>query len=242
MDVKRFQEELAALLMEEPARRSFARDREGHAKRASLKGKEARILAGLDADDVGYFASRREIDRRGMLRADLPRSFDVLDEQGRVLLYFRAFPYALEDPLAEAKRFARWAKQAARKGQVPALLADLATFERAHLAVRSARPRAARASARPRRVPGLVLLQLQHDLGEEPPAPRPCSVVLVPTPSGVEAGEVDALTWHVLRAADGKRTVAQVAALAARRAGAAPAKAGAAVRRLAREGFLSPLE
>jgi len=238
MDLKRLQEQVAALLMEEPARRSFARDPKAHVRRTGLKGKEARILAGLDADDVAYFASRREIDRRGMLRADMPDSFDRLDAEGRVLLYFRAFPYALEDPLRESARFARWARQAARKGQVSALLADTAAFEAALLRARTLAYRPPRPSARPRRAPGLRLLALSHDLSDG--TARRCLVAIVPTARGVEAGEVDALTWHVLRAADGKRTFAQVAALAASKAGAPASRAGTTARRLAREGFLAP--
>ncbi|MCA1814342.1 MAG: hypothetical protein LC624_10405 [Halobacteriales archaeon] len=239
MDVKRFQEELAALLMEERARRSFAKDAKAHARKAGLKGKEARILAALDAGDVGYFASRREIDRRGMLRADLPQTCERLDEENRVLRYFRAHPYALEDPLAEAERVARWARQAARKGQVSVLLADTALFEATLLRARTASPKPARPSARPRRAPGLKLLRLAHDLSDG--AERPCHVAIAHGPHGVEAGEVDALAWHVLRAADGKRTSTQVAALAARQAAAPASKARTTLRRLAREGFLAPL-
>lgn len=246
MSLLKLQRELAALLIEEPARRAFAEAPRAYARRR-LAGKDAALLASLDPGDVGYFASRRRIDRLAALRVDVPRAAALLEGRGDHLRYFRAHPYALEDAVKEAARLARWAAQAARKGQVPPLAADLARYEAAHLALRARAPRPARPSAAPRRAPGLVLLALAHDLGpaladDGPPAApaRRCLVALHRTTDGVEAGEVRPLVWHLLKRADGRRSAASLARQAAEAAGTSAAAATRALRALRREGVLSP--
>jgi hypothetical protein len=244
VSLRKLQEELASLLLEEPSRRSFARGRTRHVRGRGLRGKEATLLASLDADDVAYFAARRAADRRSALAADLPRTYQALDEAGKLPAYFRAHPYALEDPLREAARAAGWCARP-EGARVPAWIADLAAFEHAHLALLAKPFRAARASRRPRRAPGVVLLRLGHDLA---PAlsrgrggrSRATYAALVRRPGDVEAGEIPALDFHVLRAADGRRTDAQVLAAAARRASATEPKARASLRRLQRDGWLCP--
>jgi hypothetical protein len=234
--------------LEEDARRAFAKDPEGWAHARGLRGAEARLLAGLDAGDVGYFASRRQIDRRAMLAADVPKAAARAIHEGALLAYFRAHPYAIEDPLREAARFAAWARQAARAGRLSAFAADLAAYEAAELRLRSLPARAAKPSARPRRAPRLRLLRFGHDLAPalrargvpREGAARPCFVVLARTPEGVEGGEVSPLVFHLLRAANGRRSDAEVARAAARLAGRPPAEAARVLAQLRREGALAP--
>lgn len=247
MSLLKLQRELAALLMEEPARRAFAEAPKRYAGKR-LHGKDAQLLASLDPADVGYFASRRAIDRRGALAMDLPRTTALLEEHGRLLPYFRDHPYAIEDPLREVRRAARWCKAAARKGTIPALAADLAAYEAAHNVLRTKPHRHAAPSTRPRRAPGVVLLDLGHDisvaLDEESPleAPaRPCFVLLHHGHDGIVAGEVPEVAWQVLRLANGRRTDEQLIAAAAKAAGVPRAKAARALAEGRREGVLAPV-
>lgn len=247
MTLLRLQRELAALLMEEPARQAFAAGKRRYARQRGLTGQDARLLASLDASDVGYFASRRAIDRRGALRLDLGRTTALLEQGDGLFRYFRAHPYALEDPVREARRLAAWAVQAARRGQVPALAADLARYEAADLALRGATPRAARPSRHPRRAPHVVLLRVGHDLEraleEDGPLEaevRPAQVVLWRGPDGVHGGEVPAVVAEVLRRADGRTSEAALVREAARASKATVARAKRALAELRKEGLLSP--
>lgn len=248
MTLLRLQRELAALLMEEPARRAFAAGRRRYARQRGLAGKDARLLASLDPGDVGYFAARRQIDRRSALRLDLPRATALLEREDHLLRYFRAHPYAFEDPLREAKRMARWAAQAARRGKVQALAADLARYEAADLALRAKPHRPAKPARRARRAPNLVRLSLGHDIAAalEEGAPfeaeaRPVHVVLWRGGEGVLGGEVAPVVAHLLRLANGRRTDAALVAGAARAAGVPAGRARRALAELRREGLLSPV-
>lgn len=247
MTLLKLQRELAALLMEEPARQAFAAGKRRYVRQRGLAGKDARLLASLDADDVGYFASRRAIDRRGALRLDLGRTTALLEQGDGLFRYFRACPYALEDPVKEAKRVAAWAVKAARKGQVPALVADLARYEAADLALRAAAPRTARPSRHPRRAPHVVLLRVGHDLapvldedGSLEAEARPAHVVLWRGPEGVHGGKVPPVVAELLRRADGRTPEAALVREAARASKTAVSGAKRALAELRKEGLLSP--
>lgn len=245
MSLLRLQRELAALLMEEPARRAFAAGKQRYARQRGLRGKEARLLASLDAGDVGYFASRRQLDRRSALRVDMTRTTALLEERDLLLRYFRAVPYALEDPVKEAKRVASWAVKAARKGHIPGLAADLARYEAADLALRARPHKAAKPSRHPRRAPGIVLLRLGHDIapalegGTFDVEARRCHVLVWRGPEEVKAGEMPAVVAHILRLADGKRPEARLVTAASRAAGLPPGPAKRALAELRAEGLVS---
>jgi len=249
VSLRSLQRALASVLLDDEARRRFAKDPEAFARRAGLEGRDAALLAGLDAGDVGYFASRRRIDRRAALRADMPLTVAAMEREKAVLRYFRAHPYALEDPLAEAARAAQWAQRAAKRGRASALAADAAAFEAAWLAVRSAPPDAPRKpSPRPRRGASAQVLRLRHDLGEAledaDPAKarrRVCWLVLRHGPDGPEAGEVPEVEARLLRGADGKRSAAALVASVARAARVPAEDARRGLEGLAQEALVSPL-
>lgn len=248
MGLLRIQQELAAILMEPPARAAFAKDPRGSLRARGLRGRDLDLLAGLIADDLAYFAERRNIDRLQALRADAPRAMRVLEVlPGRARPYFRACPYSLEDPVAETRRLAAWCKAAARQGEAPGLLADLAAFDSAALRLAGTRPPASRASKLPRRAPGVVLLTLSSSIapvlrGGDPAAarPGPSFMALHRTEDDVLWYALDALDHRLLRSARGQ--VAEGAWLKA--AAAATGRSVAAARRaqaeLARKGLLSP--
>ena len=248
MTLQRIQEELAAILMEPAARKAFAQDPRGSLKARGVKGRDLDLLAGLVADDLAYFAERRNIDRLQALRADAPRSTALLEAaHGRLNAYFRAFPYSLEDPLDETNRFARWCMGAAAEGTVPPVLPDLAAFDAAVLRLVRSKAKATKASDRPRRAPGVRILRLGHAIG---PAlrsgdaaqakPGPASIALHRTEDDVRWYGLTPLDEALLRTADGTRTPTAWLKMAATSAGTTVAKARKAARELVDDGLLAP--
>ncbi|MES2154384.1 MAG: hypothetical protein V4510_04540 [bacterium] len=156
MGLASVQQAVATLLMEDTVREAWVVNRSAFARKWRLAGRDARLVAGLDARDLTYFAAHRRIDRMAMLAAEMPRSARTLGERG-LGSYFQRHPYALEATAAETARFAAWAARHAK----PAV-ADLVRFEMAQARLRRARPRAAAASVHPTRAPGVVLLRLAH--------------------------------------------------------------------------------
>lgn len=230
------QRTLAALLMEEPARRAFAADPLAYARAAGLPPKDARLLASVDPDDLAYFATRRQVDRRVMLSADLPRSARLLGEPRAFLPYFRAHPYAFEDPLKEAARFAKWARRHA-----PADLADVALYEATVLRLAARPHRTARPSRHPKAVPGLALLRLGHLVhGRRPEPMEPACYVLVRTPDDVMWYRVAEVDLQLLDKAKGRLPEAAWLKAAAAEAGVSLAEARRSARELRAEGLFAP--
>jgi hypothetical protein len=248
MPLLKVQEELAAILMEPAARKAFRADPEGSLRSRGVRGRDLDLLAGLDADDLAYFAERRNIDRHQALRADAPRSVELLQSaHGRLNAYFRAHPYSLEDPKLETDRFARWCRDAARDGTVPAVLPDLARFEAAVLRLLGTKARTATPSARPRRAPGVRLLRLGHRLGPllrsgkaKDAEAGPATMALRRTPGDVRWNGLTELEAALLRAADGKHTEAAWLKAAAAATKSSLAQAQSAARDLRSEGLLAP--
>jgi hypothetical protein len=214
MALLRVQEALAAILMEPESRRAFAHDPRTALEAQGLAGRDLELLATLDADDLAYFAERRNIDRLQALRADAPRAMRLLETlPGRAKPYLRAFPYSLEDPLAETDRLARWSRAAATEGSVPAALADLAAFDAAALRLGALAPPKAKPSRRPSRASGVLLLRQETDIrrllaGDAPAhtAPRrPSFLALQRTEDDVLWHALDALEHELLRLADGRK-------------------------------------
>lgn len=242
------QEALAAILMQPAERKAFAADPRATLRGLGLKGKDLALLAGVDADDLAYFATRRNIDRHHALRSDAPLSVQLLEAtRGRVQAYFRAHPFALEDPRAETARFARWAAKAARDGTAPALLPDLARYEAAVLRLMGKPFRPTPPSAKPRRARGQAYLAAQHRLHEAlrsrgvPKAtPGATNVVVKLLADDVRWHVVTDLEAALLEAADGRRTEAQWLAAAAKAAGASVAQARVAAAGLRKDGLVAP--
>lgn len=225
------QSALAAILMEPEAMAAFRRDPQAYARRAGLAGAHSQILAGLPVEGAAYFASRRVIDRHHYLRADLPRCVAALDAgAGLAASYFADCPYAKEDPRAEVRQFAAWAKAAARSGRAPAALADLAAIEAAGMLLMDKEHAVAAPARRLTRAPGVVVLRLRHDpdglLGDEPlqAAAGRFTTVLVREPDDVEVYRLGAASAALLALADGKRTARQAVAAVAREHGARAAQ------------------
>lgn len=217
MSLLKIQEELAAILMEPQARKAFASDPRKALAARGLSGRDLDILASLDANDMAYFAERRNIDRLQALRADAPRSVPFLESlPGRAKPYFRAFPFSLEDPQAETDRFAQWCKGAAIDGGAPTLLADLAAFDATALRLTGQPPLKDRASTRPCASKNVVLLQLSNVLppvlrsGDPSDAVSGRSVLaLQRTHDDVLWHELDQLDFELVRLANGRRAEAQ---------------------------------
>jgi hypothetical protein len=242
----RIQQELAAILLEPEARKAFAKDPRGALKARGVKGRDLKLLAGLDPDDLAYFAQRREVDRAHALRADAPRAAALLETMG-LKAYFRAHPYALEDPRAETDRFARWCRTAAREGMAPPVAADLAVFDAAVLRMLADPARATRPSKWPRRAPGVRLLRLGHTIGpalrsgdHHDAKPGDATVALRRTPDDVYWQGLTPLEEALLRSADGKATEAAWLKGAATASQASVAAARKAARGLVRDGLLAP--
>ncbi len=232
------QTQLAGLLAQEDALRDFARDRRGFARATGLRGKDAILLAGLDAGGLAYFARRRRIDRTVMLRADMPRTVALLGERG-LAGYFRRHPFALESPVHEAKRLAAWL--APRPGAVG--LGDLARLEHAQLRVTKRAHRTARPTPYPKRSPGVILLTLQHRV--DTPLPRRSAqaafYAILRQADGVTWLRYGALENALMQSANGSRTEQAWLRFAARQAGRSARLAKQAAQALRREGLVAPL-
>jgi len=246
MSLLRLQEELAAILMEPHARKAFASDPRKTLSARGLSGRDLDLLAALDADDMAYFAERRNIDRLQALRADAPRSVPMLESlPGRVKPYFRACPFALEDPLAETDRFAQWCKAAAIDGGAPTLLADLAAFDATALRLSGRAPLTDRASTRPCTSKNVELLRLSNILppflrsGDPSDAVAGRSVLaLQRTHDDVLWHELDQLDLELLRLANGRRSEAQWITVASSAAKATKAETLHAAARLLEKGLV----
>ncbi|MHB1261623.1 MAG: hypothetical protein ACYC2H_07885 [Thermoplasmatota archaeon] len=267
MGLLRIQQELAAILMEPQARKAFAKDPHALLAARGIKGRDRTLLASLVPDDLAYFAERRNIDRLHALRADAPRATRLLESaHGRLnadgeltaassrqtplglSAYFRAYPYSLEDPVAETARFARWARGAARAGDVPALLPDLALFEATALRLLKAKAKAPRPSPRPRRAPGVRVLRMGHALGPAlgsgdaaKAGPGPAAMALRRTGDDVLWQGLSPLEAELLRTADGKRPEPSWVKTAAKACGASLPAVRKAARGLVADGYLAPL-
>jgi hypothetical protein len=246
MGLLRIQQELAAILLEADARKAFARDPRGSLKARGVRGRDLKLLASLDPDDLAYFAQRRDVDRIHALRADASRAVHLL-ETGGLKAYFRAHPYSLEDPRAETDRFARWCKAAAREGLGPPVLPDLAAFDAAVLRMLGEPARATRPSKWPRRAPGVRLLRLGHAIGpalrsgdHRKARPGAATMALRRTPDDVYWQGLTPLEEALLRSADGKATEAAWLKAAAAAGQSSLAAARTEARGLVRAGLLAP--
>jgi hypothetical protein len=213
MSLLQLQQELARLLMEPEARQSFARSPKAHLTQRGVKGSNFDLLASLVPDEIAYFAQRRNVDRHQALRADAPRAVAQLEaEHGRLNLYFREHPYALEDPLAETAVFARWTRRHARQGTVSHAVADLAAFEAAVLALYRKTYRPTPATTKPRRATGARLLRLQTNLAIQlrrtkgVTAMGPNWMALLRVEDDVRWFALSDVETHLLRRATGQRT------------------------------------
>lgn len=244
MTLARVQEELAALLMEPGRLDAFAADPKAYARKAGLKGKDADLFAGLPAEGARYFAQRRRIDRFAYLRGDLPHGVALLDREVGLAAYFGAHPYALEEPMKEVARFAKWSRAAARAGSIPAFVRDVVLVEAAAVLLMHAPHRVARRSVRPRRAPGVHLVRVAHDpehfLHDHAwtPAPGDFTVVLQRVPGDVENPVLKPAELDALRAATGRLTEAQLVARLVEK-GHAKARAQAALGRLRKWGLVA---
>lgn len=214
MPLQAMQEALALILMDGKQRLAFARDPHATLGHLGVKGRDARLLATVDANDLAYFATRRNIDRHQALRADAPLTMRLLEgTRGRVQAYFRAYPFSLEDPRQETARFAKWCRQAARDGTVPALAPDLARYDAGVLRLLAKAYRAPKPTTRPQRVPGLIRFQAAHRLqdalrsdGVPRARPGPVQVILQRTPDDIRWNVVTPLEATLVQLADGKRS------------------------------------
>lgn len=239
MTLARLQSELAALLMEPGRLEAFAADPKGYARKAGLRGRDAELLAGLPVEGARYFAERRRIDRFSHLRGDLPHGVALLEREAGVAAYFAAHPYAFEEPMKEVARFATWSRGAA----LPRWLKDVVAVEAAAVLLMHGPHRATKPGLRPRRAPGVRLVRVAHDpehfLHDHAWTPEPgaFTVVLQRTADDVENPVLKPAELDALKAADGRRTDAQVVAhLVAR--GHPKAKATAALAKLRRLGLV----
>lgn len=248
MGLRAQQQALAAILMQAEERKAFAADPRAALRRLGVRGKDADLLASLDADDLAYFATRRNVDRHQALRADAPITMRLLEAtRGRVQAYFRAHPFSLEDPRDELIRFARWCMHAARDGTVPALAPDLARYEAAVLRYATQEPKPVRASAKPKRTPQQVRFTAAHRIADAlradgvPTAPpATCHVVVHRAQDGVRWHVVTPLEACLIGAADGKRSEESWLRLAARESGATLADARRAAAGLRKDGLVAP--
>jgi hypothetical protein len=238
LSLEKIQAELAALLMEPGRLEAFEADPKAFVRKAGLTGKDADLLAGLPVAGARYFAERRRIDRFGYLRGDLPHGVALVDREVGLAAYFDAHPYAFEEPMKEVARFARWASAAARSGALPRLVADVVRFEATAVQVLHRPHRAAKPGKRPRRAPGVRILQLSHDpehfLHDHAwtPAPGRHMVALQRTADDVEARTLNPAELALLRAANGRRTEAALLKHVAAATGHTAAGLAKAMRRL----------
>lgn len=248
MPLQAMQEALALVLMDGTARQAFAKDPTGTLRRLGLKGNDVTLLSTVDANDLAYFATRRNIDRHQALRADAPLTMRLLEgTRGRVQAYFRAYPFSLEDPQKETARFAEWCKQAAKDGTVPALAPDLARYDAGVLRLLTRPYREAKPSARPKRVAGLIRFQAAHRLqdalrsdGVPKARPGPVHVILQRTPDDIRWNIVTPLEATLVALADGKRTEAQWLREAQQRHGGTRTAITKVAAQLRRDGLIAP--
>ncbi len=239
---------LATILMEGPRRKAFADDPRATLKALGLKGRDLDLLAAVDANDLAYFATRRNIDRHQALKADAPMTVALLEAtRGRLQAYFRAHPFSLEDPRRETERFAKWCAKAAQDGTVPALAPDLARYEAAVLRLLGRKGRMAKPSARPCRTPDQVRFVAAHRLhdalrGDGVPKAKAGKtfVVVRRVPGDVQWHVITRVEAVLVELADGKRTEAAWLRAAATRAGATVARAKAAAAGLRKDGLIAP--
>lgn len=248
MGLLQVQQALAAVLMQPAERKAFAQDPRGTLGKLGLKGRDLDLVAGLDVEDLAYFATRRNVDRHHALRADAPLSVRLLeDTRGRVQAYFRAYPFSLEDPVKETARFAKWARKAAQDGAAPALLPDLAAYEAAVLKLVGTAYKPSRPSRNPRRAAGQSYLAAEHRLHEAlrsrgtPKARTGAAFVVVKRlPDDVQWHVITDLEAALLDGADGKTPEAQWLAKAAKASGSTLASARQAAAGLWKDGLLAP--
>ncbi|MEA3142768.1 MAG: hypothetical protein QOG31_92 [Thermoplasmata archaeon] len=240
MTLARLQAELAALLMEPGRLEAFEADPKGYVRKAGLAGRDADLLAGLPVEGARYFAERRRIDRFSHLRGDLPHSVAMLEREAGVAAYFAAHPYAFEEPMKEVARFAKWSRGAS----LPRILRDVVAVEAAAVLLMHGPRRAAKPGARLRRAPGVRLVRVAHDpehfLHDHAWTPEPgaFTVVLQRTADDVENPVLKPAELDALKAANGRRTDAQIVAhLLAK--GHPKAKARAALARLCKLGLVA---
>lgn len=248
MGLLEVQQALAAVLMQPAERKAFAQAPRDTLRKMGLKGRDLDLVAGLDADDLAYFATRRNIDRHHALRADAPLSVRLLeDTRGRVQAYFRAHPFSLEDPVQETARFARWARQAAKDGTAPALLPDLAAYEAAALKLMGTACKPTRPSRNPKRAGGQTYLMVAHLLHEAlrakgTPKARPGTafVVIKRLPDDIRWHVVTDLEAALLDGADGKTPEKAWLANAAKSTTSTLTQAKQAAAGLWKDGLLAP--
>lgn len=249
MTLHAVQSELARILLEADASRKFAHDPASYLRARGVQGRDLDLLAALDADDLAYFASRRNIDRIVALRADAPLATDALRRtKGNLNRYFRAFPYSLEDPRLEIQRFASWARKVAARGGIQPIVADLAAYEAEVQALLATQARKARPSKHPRIAPGVRLLHLETSIADvllERPARAspagPASMALHRTATEVLWFVLDPLDVALLDSADGATPQKQWITAAANRTSSSPAQAREAFAVLAAQDLLAPL-
>lgn len=244
MSLAKVQMELAALLLEPGRLEAFEANPKRYAKNVGLRGKHAELFAGLPVDGARYFAQRRAIDRSGYLRGDLPHAVPLVGREGGLETYFAAHPYAFEAPMQEVARFAAWARAAARKGTLPRFASDVVQVEAAAVQLLHTPFRAAKASAHPKRAPGVRLVRVAHDpehfLHDHPWTPQPgdFTVVLQRSEDDVETPILKPAELAALKLANGKRTAAQIVALLVAK-GHSKAKSESALRKVRRLGLVA---
>ncbi len=237
MPLAKLQEQLATLLMEEPARRSFAKSPRAHGRRQGLASRDAALLAGLDPNDLAYFAARRDVDRFVMLQAGLPRTAAAFGARG-LLPYLRRYPYALANPMFETARVARWVASA--HGPT-GFRAEVARFELEQLRLTKLPARAAKPRPRPTRAPGVVPMRFAHRVDRATPGrPGTYHFALLRQPTDVTWFRYGVLEATLVETASGGLTEASWERQAARRAHCPTAAANRAARRLRRVGLLAP--
>ncbi len=214
-DLAALQSAVAAILMEPTALAAFRKDPAAFAKRRGLTGVHAKTLSALDIEGAAYFARRRVIDRFGYLRGDLPRSVAAIDEAvGLEGTYFAERPYAFEEPLAEVKQFQAWAKRA----KLPHAVTDLCAIECAGALLMGEEHAKPKRGAKLRRNPQMQILSVKTDpdallsVGVKGAPKGRFIAAVVREAHDVEVYRLEPRAVALVKAADGKRTEAQVLA------------------------------
>ncbi len=207
----KLQSALAALLMEPGRLEAFQNDPKAYARRFGLTGDTAALLAGLPPEGAAYFASRRVIDRFSYLSGDLPRSVAAVDHAvGLAATYFADKPYAFEDPRDEVRQFRAWALAAAKKGTLPAPVADLVAIEAGGMLLMDKAYAKPAKSKTVKRASGMALLALRHDPeellhGDTLAAPRGnFPTVLAREEDDIEVYKLEPVAIALFKAATGR--------------------------------------